>query len=84
MMARLLGCGLRLLDPTVGVMKGNLTFQCKFKEFMRKVSGPFVLTTSLYLFINSGHKILAHFIQQRHKVPQHLRGDHLLVENHSV
>jgi len=65
-------------------VKVVLTLQCIFKKLLREVGGPFVLASLLDLFVNSGHKILPHFVQQRHKVLQHLRGNHLLVENHTV
>lgn len=61
-----------------------LTFQGIFKELLRKVSGPFVLTTSLDLFVNPGHKVVAHVVQQGHKVFQHLQGNHLLVQDDAV
>lgn len=64
--------------------KSSLTFQGIFKELLGEVSGPLVLATSIYLFVNSGHEILAHLVQQRHKVLQHFGGDHLLVKNHAI
>lgn len=62
----------------------TLTLKCIFKEFLRKVSAPFVLATSCDLFVNSGYKIFAHLVQQRHEVGQYLWRNHLLVENDAV
>lgn len=61
-----------------------LTLKSVFKEFLGKIGGPFFLSTSINLFVNSGDKILAHLIQQGHKVFQHLWRNHLLVENNTV
>lgn len=61
-----------------------LTLKSVFKEFLGKIGGPFVLATSLNLFVNSGDEILAHLIQQGHKVFQHLWRNDLLVENNTV
>ena len=65
-------------------MMKDLTFQCIFEEFLREIGGPFVLSTSLYLFINTGHEVLAYLIQERYKVSNYLGRDYLPVQNHPV